>query len=205
MSGFFANTKKPEGFGGKIMVTMMNHGHKALSQWGRGFLRLNNGAHILDLGCGGGANLKALLGMYHGGSAIGLDYSSVSVEQAKKLNQRSIKGGRCQVVQGNVSALPFGDNIFDQVSAFETVYFWPDLECSFHQVYRVLKPGGGFLICNEADGTDPKQSKWCEVIDGMTIYNGEQLSALLRTAGFIHVEVHQESQRHWLCVTAQKP
>ena len=133
MSGFFANTKKPEGFGGKIMVAMMNHGHAALSQWGRGFLHLNDGAHVLDLGCGGGANLAALLDMYHGGIVTGLDYSPVSVEKAQKLNKQSIEAGRCQVAQGDVSALPFGESVFDLATAFETVYFWPDLERSFHQ------------------------------------------------------------------------
>ena len=31
---FFENTRKPEGFGGKIMVAMMNVGHSAVAQWG---------------------------------------------------------------------------------------------------------------------------------------------------------------------------
>ena len=36
--------------------------------------------------------------------------------------------------------------------AFETVYFWPELAQNFREVYRVLKPGGIFFICNEANG-----------------------------------------------------
>ena len=38
------------------------------------------------------------------------------------------------------------------VTAFETVYFWPELAQNFREVYRVLKPGGVFFICNEANG-----------------------------------------------------
>ena len=34
------------------------------------------------------------------------------------------------------------------ISAFETIYFGPDLPQCFREVYRVLKPGGTFLICN---------------------------------------------------------
>ena len=28
---FFENTRKPEGFGGRVMVSMMNLGHRALA------------------------------------------------------------------------------------------------------------------------------------------------------------------------------
>ena len=31
---FFENTRKPQGFGGKLMTKMMNIGHAKLSQWG---------------------------------------------------------------------------------------------------------------------------------------------------------------------------
>ncbi len=30
---FFENTRKPQGFGGKLMTKMMNSGHAKLSQW----------------------------------------------------------------------------------------------------------------------------------------------------------------------------
>ncbi len=54
---FFDNTRKPAGFGGKIMVSMMNLGHHALAEWGLQFLNLAGDAKILDCGCGGGANI----------------------------------------------------------------------------------------------------------------------------------------------------
>ena len=31
---FFENTRKPQGFGGKLMAKMMNSGHAKVSQWG---------------------------------------------------------------------------------------------------------------------------------------------------------------------------
>ena len=36
---FFENTRKPVGFGGKIMVAMMNFGHSAMAEWGLSFLQ----------------------------------------------------------------------------------------------------------------------------------------------------------------------
>lgn len=153
----FTNTRKPEGLGGRLMVAMMNWGHAPVARWGRSFLRLKAGASILDLGCGGGANLAILLKLCPDGTAVGLDYSSVSVRKASAVNCRAIAEGRCQVIQGNVQELPFADDSFEQVTAFETIYFWPNLEEAFQQVFRVLKPGGSFLVCNESNGEDPKQ------------------------------------------------
>ena len=149
MGGFFTNTRKPEGLGGRLMVAMMNWGHAPVARWGRSFLRLKAGATILDLGCGGGANLAVLLKLCPDGTAVGLDYSSVSVKKASAVNCRAIAEGRCQVIQGDVQELPFADDSFEQVTAFETIYFWPNLEEAFQQVFRVLKPGGSFLVCNE--------------------------------------------------------
>ena len=52
---FFENTRKPTGFGGKLMVSLMNVGRRALSGWGLRFLNLAPDAKVLDCGCGGGA------------------------------------------------------------------------------------------------------------------------------------------------------
>ena len=62
---FFENTRKPEGFGGKIMVAMMNVGHSAVARWGLQFLNAAPDAKVLDCGCGGGANMKRLLKNAH--------------------------------------------------------------------------------------------------------------------------------------------
>ena len=49
---FFENTRKPQGFGGKLMTKMMNSGHSRLSQWGFSNISVNPDAEVLDVGCG---------------------------------------------------------------------------------------------------------------------------------------------------------
>lgn len=200
---FFENTKKPEGLGGKIMVAMMNSGHSKLADWGMSFLGLSTDAAVLDCGCGGGANLCKLLKRCPNGTVTGIDYSSVSVEKSKMLNAKTISEGRCCVLETSVAVLPFEDNKFDVVTAFETVYFWPGLVDCFREVYRVTKTGGIFLICNEATGDTDKNDKWTQLIDGMTIYRDAQLKTALREAGFTNIQIHK-NKKDWLCVTGQK-
>ena len=199
---FFENTRKPVGLGGKIMVVMMNLGHSPVARWGLRFLELAPDAMVLDCGCGGGANIKTLLKLCPNGKVQGIDYSAVSVEKARKVNARAIAAGRCTVQQASVTELPFEAEQFEAVTAFETVYFWPELAQNFREVYRVLKPGGTFLICNESNGDTDKDEKWTEIIGGMTIYKDIELKAYLEQAGFHDVQIHKK--KSWLCITARK-
>ncbi|MDY4655202.1 MAG: class I SAM-dependent methyltransferase [Eubacteriales bacterium] len=202
--GFFENTRKPQGFGGKIMVKMMNSGHSKLAKWGFTKIYAKSNAKVLDIGCGGGANIANWLAKCTNGHVTGIDYSNVSVEASKKLNAIAIKQGKCDIVYGDVSSMPFDEESFDCVSAFETVYFWTDLEKCFAEVNRVMKSGGTFLICNESDGTNSADEKWAKKIGGMKIYNEEQLHTALEKAGFCNIKSYVNAKKHWLCIVANK-
>lgn len=196
---FFDNTRKPAGLGGRLMVSMMNVGHRALADWGLGFLPLAPDARVLDCGCGGGANMKKLLKKCPQGIVKGVDYSPISVGKARRLNAEAIGEGRALVWQGSVEQMIFAEGWFDAATAFETVYFWPDPVQGFKKIYRVLKPGGTFLICNECSGG----SVWEDKIDGMRAYNDSELKEMLEGAGFCGIQIHKK-EKGWLCVTARK-
>lgn len=201
---FFENTRKPQGFGGKLMAKMMNSGHAKVSQWGFSNISAKPDAKVLDVGCGGGANIATWLDKCRNGHVTGLDYSEVSVAESQELNAAAIKQGKCRVLQGDVSAIPFSDEVFDYVSAFETVYFWPGLKKCFSEVNRVLKSGGTFLICNESDGMNASDEKWTKIIGGMKIYNSDQLVAALKEAGFTEIKTYINAKKHWMCIAATK-
>lgn len=200
---FFQNTRKPVGLGGKLMVKGMNSGsHAKLAEWGLGHLVIAQDARILEAGCGGGANVARLLEKASHGHVTGLDYSEVSVAESRKVNQKAIADVRCEILQGDVGALPFDAETFDLVTVFETVYFWPDLEKTFEGVRKVLKTGGTFFICNESNGHDKEAVKFSKIIDGMRLYDARELTDLLRQAGFRDIQT--EEKDIWLCVTAVK-
>ena len=199
MKRFLQNCRKPEGFMGRFVARNMNKNHKRVSSWGLSHLNLNKNSHILDVGCGGGANIETMLKLCPGGKVYGIDYSIESVNVSKKRNA-AYKASRCEIKQGSVSCLTYKEETFDVVTAFETVYFWPDLEVDFKEVYRVLKPGGLFFVCNE--DSDPN-TKWQEIIDGMRVYSKNELILFMKSAGFT-VESADEKNNKWVCVTGRK-
>ena len=114
MSKFFGNTKKPEGFLGKIMVNGMNgNSHGALAEWGFGYIDIDKNDTALDCGCGGGANVKRLLSKCD--KAYGIDYSEVSVAKSKEVNAEAINNCRSEIHHGDVCKLPFGNDSFNIV------------------------------------------------------------------------------------------
>ncbi|MDY4611408.1 MAG: methyltransferase domain-containing protein [Sphaerochaetaceae bacterium] len=192
---------KPEGFFGRFLLRGMNVGHGPLARWALAQLNLRDDARILDVGCGGGATISRLLSLYPRGIVDGVDYSEASVSLSRKKNVKAL-GTRCSIVHGDVLHLPFKDGLYDAVTAFETVYFWPDLALAFSEVRRILKPGGIFLIaCEMADTT---ATKWSERIEGLTIYSGGDLQNRLERAGFSVVKLVEKPSSEWVCLVAGK-
>ena len=201
---FVSQTRKPDGFLGKMMLSSMNSGHAKLADWGFSHLANISPENAVDLGCGGGRNAGELLKKYPNARVTAVDYSALSVEKAKDYNKAMIKAGRCEVRQGDVSDLQLPAGTFDLATAFETVYFWPGIGKCFAQVAKVLKPGGYFLICNESDGADPTSLKFEKIIDGMKNYTAEEIDTALRAAGFSEVMSDHHPSKPWITVLARK-
>ena len=186
---YIDNAKKPKGILGRIMLTRMNRGtHARLAEWALGLF--NQGEMTLDVGCGGGANIARMLA--RGGKVYGLDYSPVSVSKSSRHNRKAVKAGRCEIVRGDVTAMPFDNGAFDMVTAFETVYFWQPIDAAFAEVFRVLKEGGRFGVFNDADGSgEPSES--AKKLN-LRVYTPEELTELMECAGFDGVETYRNGK-----------
>ena len=186
---YIENARKPKGFLGRIMLTRMNRGtHARLAEWALGLFE--QGGMTLDVGCGGGANIARMIA--RGGKVWGLDYSPVSVDKSRRLNRRAVKAGLCEIVQGDVTAMPFNDGAFDAVTAFETVYFWQPIEVAFAQAYRVVKKGGIYGVFNDADGSGEPSGNAKKL--NLRIYTPDELTSLMKGAGFDKVETFRNGE-----------
>ncbi|WP_058986003.1 class I SAM-dependent methyltransferase [Hugonella massiliensis] len=194
---YLRNAAKPQGAMGEEVLTRMNEHHRDLADWAFQHVHVPTYSRLLDIGCGGGANLQRLLAQCPDGVVEGVDYSPTSVALSTKNNRTSVNAGRCIVTQGDVGDLPYPDNRFDFACACETVYFWPDLQGAFDEVQRVLRPGAQFLIiCEMGDPDDPRFAD----ADFITVYTGEDLRDALQDAGFQSAVLR--TQGDWFCIVA---
>lgn len=196
----FAN---PQGAAGKLLIASMNIFHTPVSLWGMSHLDLAGDEKILDIGCGGGINLSRFLKKVPRGHVTGIDLSPDCVNYSFVRNRDAIAEGRCSVYEGSAELLPFGANHFDIITAFETIYFWPDLPSTLKEIKRVLKPGGTFLIVNEADGYGFLDNLYPKIIKDMTVYKTEELSSILTKAGFTNIEI--DTKLGCVTISAKRP
>ena len=199
---YMNQTRKPNGFLGKMMLKGMNMGHAKLSDFGISTLPDREFFNIAELGCGGGRNIDALLKKYNKAQVVGVDYSPLSVEKAKEFNANNMS--RCEIKQGDVSNLELDKDKFDLATAFETVYFWPNIEKCFKNVYDILKDKGCFLIVNELEGEDESSHKYEELIEGLKVYKITELESILKAIGFSEIKVNKMDNKAWFSIVAKK-
>jgi ubiquinone/menaquinone biosynthesis C-methylase UbiE len=193
------NARKPTGEYGEQVLQNMNVHHEQMASWAFSHITLSPYAHVLDIGCGGGANLERLCRMCPNGLVEGLDYSDVSVRLSTERNQEAVDEGRCVVRKGNVDELPYASETFDAVVACETVYFWPNLTEDLAEVRRVLGYGGKLLVIGEM--TDPDDPMVADNADIITVYRPGQLADLIHDAGFNTIELHTTDSQYCIVAT----
>ncbi len=97
---------------------------------------------VLDIGCGEGRFCRMLAGL--GAEVTGIDLTDGLVEAARRLSN-----GVGKYLVGNAEDLEeIDDNSFDLAVSYIVMVDILDYESSIKAAYRVLKPGGRFIVCN---------------------------------------------------------
>jgi ubiquinone/menaquinone biosynthesis C-methylase UbiE len=101
---------------------------------------LGNGKPVWDLGCGPGQTTKYLKDL--GVEISGLDLSEIMLEQAREAHPD------IEFKRGSILELDFENNSIAGVVAFYAIVHFSrkQVEKAFREVFRVLKPGGRFLL-----------------------------------------------------------
>lgn len=134
---------------------------------------------ILDVGCGTGANLP-MLSQVAGveGHVTALDYSPLALEFA----HHHLKDSSINLLRSDATHLPFASEQFDIVTMLDVLEHVEDDGAAVREIYRVLKPGGAFILTVPA-----YQRLWSahdEALHHFRRYEYLELRSLLRSGGF---------------------
>ena len=142
---------------------------------------------MLDAGCGQGAPVLTRIGQ--SSTAVGVDFS----REQLALAAAAVPGA--DLVQGDLTALPFGVDAFDAVVAFWSLIHVPKAErrTVVDEFARVLRPGGRVLLVEgteEWTGTNPD---WLDSGVEMQwhLAGAEATQRRLRNAGFDAIETRR--------------
>lgn len=145
---------------------------------------------VLDVGCGTGATLDAILRAHPDASAWGVDLSTRMIALARErlagLGERA--GGAVDLQVADAEHLPLRNDAVDLVVCVDSLHHYPDPSAALREMRRVTRPGGG-LVIGEWRLAAPLRQLMNWVLPRMPegdvrVYNGRELTELAEAAGY---------------------
>jgi len=118
--------------------------------------------NVMDLGCGVGLATRVLAQKASRGIVLGLDLSDRMILQAR---QGFRNPHNAFFVVADAAGIPCSDGMFDSVLSVESIYYYPGLDLAFHEVHRVLKPGGKAFFLISYYKENAHGHEWAKHID----------------------------------------
>jgi SAM-dependent methyltransferase len=138
-----AQLRKPHGKDAGLIAEYMATQNVKLYAEVLKLLQVKSGQHILELGCGEAVLAGEIVSRTTAEFYTGIDYSPEMIDMAK-LKWANVP--KITLLQGEIAAMPFGDNTFDEVFAINVVYFWDEPSLELAEIKRVMKPGSRLLL-----------------------------------------------------------
>ena len=166
------------------------------------------GDKVLDVGCGtGDLTLTAQKYVGESGAACGIDAAPEGIEIARQKAKES--GARTDFEVGLIEKIPYPAETFDVVISRLVIHHLPeDLKRQgFAEIFRVLKPGGLFLIADFNPPSNPVMRHIASAMVGSHMMQTHvwNLPALLTEAGFVEVASGPTRSAFLAFVRGKKP
>ncbi|MEM7444237.1 MAG: methyltransferase domain-containing protein [Pseudomonadota bacterium] len=104
---------------------------------------------VLDVGCGGGAAVRAAASLLTTGKVLGIDPSPAMVRIAEETADSHPAAGRMAFALGSAETLQVADASVDVAMAINSLHHWVDIPKGLGHIARVLRPSGRFVVVEE--------------------------------------------------------
>jgi len=161
-----------------------------------GLADIKAGETVIDLGSGAGIDcFLAAQKVGASGHVIGIDMTEAMIRKAR---ENAAKGGHANVEfrLGQIEQMPVDDNSADMIISNCVINLAPDKSQVFAEMFRVLKPGGRFVVSDVvAKGTIPEEDRkdmelWAGCIGGALEMNS--YLQIVRDSGFVDLAIKTE-------------
>ncbi len=148
------------------------------------YARIQKGDTVVDLGSGAGNDCfiaREETGVT--GRVIGIDFAPQMIAKARA-NAQKRGFTNIEFIEGDIENMPLPDNTADEVVSNCVLNLLPQKDKIFHEIFRVLKPGGHFCISDVVlNGFFPK-----EFTDNAAMYAGCIASAIQQNDYLAEIE-----------------
>ncbi len=154
------------------------------------------GETVLDLGCGGGIDsFIAAKEAGPTGRVIGVDMTPRMITLARN-NANKLETSNVMLKRGHIEQIPQEETTVDLVISNGVIALSEWKHMAFSEIYRVLKPGGRFVISDVVttsllpESVRDQTGQWVECVAGAAL-KSDYLS-MIESAGFTDVEILEE-------------
>ncbi|MES2994946.1 MAG: class I SAM-dependent methyltransferase [Patescibacteria group bacterium] len=159
------------------------------------------GGHVLDIGSGGGRDSIYMFSKRL--EVTGVDLSENMIRNAKE------RTPGITYLQMDFEELDFANDMFDGIWANASLHHVPKEKLApvLVRIHRLLKAGGLFYSINkqgEFDGIRENNKFGKAVRRHFSFYKPEELTGLVKDAGFTIEEVNSSTSDEWVNVLARK-
>lgn len=184
-TGIISQFRRPRGVLGTLAGWIMagRASNIGRNRWTVELLGLAPGANVLEIGCGPGIGLGAVLTTVADCRVTGLDHSELMIRQAARRHAAALAADRLELWQGTLESLPRG-RPFDAVFSCNVLQFVAQRQVFLAEVRSRLRPGGIFATTYQPRG----QCATAEEGRAWIGHFAEDLCA----AGFRDVEVREK-------------
>ncbi len=109
-------------------------------------LELGARGRVLDVGCGPGQVALLIAERLPESTVVGIDLARHMLDVAQQRRSESPVGNRVHFELADAKGLPYPDHAFDTVCSNTILHHIPDPLPFIQEAWRVLRPGGAFLI-----------------------------------------------------------